>query len=136
MDAITPFIDDLQKRLIGYNHIFDNWPQQDLKYPLVNLYKTSDGNYHLELAVAGFSKDDLEVERIDNQLVIRGKMQKEEIDKNVRYLRRNISKRSFVKHFPVDNQYKNIDVELKDGILYIDLEKDESIAEKKLLEIK
>jgi molecular chaperone IbpA len=126
---------ELRGGCIGFNSVFDDLLRSPLieKYPLDNLYITPDGNYHLELAVAGFSKDDLEVERLNNKLVVRGK--KEIESKDINYIRKNISYRSFEKSFTVSNDFKDIHVNLENGMLYIELKKDDKEITKQLLEI-
>ena len=137
MKDLISFPQDFRRGVIGFNSLFDDILHTPIieKYPLDNLYVTKDGNYHLELAVAGFSKDDLEVERLDNKLIVRGKMQEEKKTGDTNYIRQNIAHRSFEKAFTVSNDYKNISVKLINGMLYIELEKEDKEIEKRLLEI-
>jgi molecular chaperone IbpA len=53
-----------------------------LGYPPYNIEKTSEGVYRLTMAVAGFSPDELDVTAQENVLLVTGKAQKEEENKN------------------------------------------------------
>jgi HSP20 family molecular chaperone IbpA len=88
------------------------------KYPLTDVY-TKDGIAHLEIAVAGFSKEDIKIELSEDSLRIMGSKSDENIDDGREYIKRDIAKRNFdVAYslmFPVDK----IDAEIIDGILRV-----------------
>ena len=74
--AFTP--QDFQKMLgfsVGFDSVFDRFFDMDTNrergYPPYNIRKINDIQYVIELALAGFSKDDIEVELTDGQLAIR-----------------------------------------------------------------
>ena len=77
--ALTP--QDFQKMMgftIGFDSLFDRLFDMDTTrdsqgYPPYNIRKVNDLQYVIELALAGFSKDDIEVEVTDGQLSIRSK---------------------------------------------------------------
>jgi HSP20 family molecular chaperone IbpA len=73
----------------------------------------------ITLAVAGFTREDLDVSFEDNQLVIRGK-QKDDIERQ--YLHRGIAARQFQRAFVIADGIVVKVAELKDGLLSIDLE--------------
>ena len=94
--------------------------QPKTSFPKINVSETED-NYEIEVAVAGFSKDDLALELKDNALYIKG-VKKEEIesgsdDKNV--LKREISSRSFRRMVPFQREIniEKTDCTFEDGIL-------------------
>jgi molecular chaperone IbpA len=99
-----------------------NIPQ--VNYPPYNIVKTGENTYDIELALAGFSKDDINVEYADNVLYIRSVKQAEnEKEINDAILHRGISKRMFSKSFTVSDDVEVKGAELKDGLLKISLER-------------
>jgi molecular chaperone IbpA len=95
-------------------------PQQE-KYPPYNTIELEDNKFLVELAIAGFSIDDLSVVLEDGKLIISGdKSQKS--DDTVKYLHRGISTKSFSKTIPVVDTVVVNRAEHIDGILRIYLE--------------
>ena len=93
-------------------------------YPPYNIRKAGEDKYAIELAVAGFNKDDVEVEFEDNLLTVKTK----KIDKTVEkdgdeIIHKGISQRSFAKSFTIADDVKVNGAKLKDGLLTINCEK-------------
>lgn len=128
--------EDLRRSFFGFDTIFDDLVHKPLieKYPPDNVMEV-EGEYIIQLAVSGFTKDDIEIERLNNKLVIKGNKQEEEEIEEVNYICRNIAQRSFVKTYRVSNDYDDIQVKLNNGMLYINMRKTEEQTERKLLEI-
>jgi molecular chaperone IbpA len=84
--------------------------------------KTGDYTYDVELALAGFSKDDIDVEYKDNMLTVKSKEKPKEDDKDG-MLHRGISKRWFAKAFTIADDVEVKGAELKDGLLKISMER-------------
>ena len=82
---------------VGFDSMFNrlmNFPtQQDTGYPPYNIRKVDEYNYIIELALAGFSESDIEVEVKDGTLTVRSKEDKGTDEKQ--YVHRGIAKRSF-----------------------------------------
>lgn len=102
------------------------------KYPPISVYKENDTKYSIELAVAGFNPEDLEVVTKERTLTIKGNVPQKDNPKD--YIFKGISTKSFEQSFKL---YKDVvvkDVEYKNGILKIDLERiiPEEEKEKKL----
>jgi HSP20 family molecular chaperone IbpA len=94
-------------------------------YPPYNIERLAAGDGHGErlritLAVAGFSRDDLEVSLEENQLVIRGR-HKEDAERT--YLHRGIAARQFQRTFVLADGIEVTGAELANGLLSIDLER-------------
>lgn len=92
-------------------------------YPPHNILKHNDNKFVLELAVAGFTQEDLHVVLDKNTLVVTGEKKKNETDDNVAYLHKGIGTRSFNKSFVLERYLVVEDVKLSDGILKITLER-------------
>lgn len=89
------------------------------KYPPHNIIKYNDNEYVVELAVAGFSKDELEITVEDCVLIMTGN--KTKVNGN-EYLHRGISAKSFKKTIKLADTVVVKDAEFNDGILSVYLE--------------
>ena len=97
-------------------------------YPPYNIERLAKTESHCErlritLAVAGFSRDELEVVVEENQLVIRGNQREEEAPQ---YLYRGIAARQFQRAFVLADGIEVIGADLRDGLLSIDLARPEA----------
>ena len=84
---------------IGFDRMVERLKEQtpgQSNYPPYNIVKTEDNHYELQLAIAGFSQDDLDIELKDGVLVVDGKKTDED-EKN--YLHKGISARAFRRTF-------------------------------------
>lgn len=89
-------------------------------FPPHNIIKLDDSRYVVELAVAGFTKDEIDVTVADGTLTIKG--EKKDKDTDVQYLHRGIGTRSFTKSLTVADTIEVKGAEFKDGILRVGLE--------------
>ena len=89
-------------------------------FPPHNIIKIDDNKYAVELAVAGFSKDEIDIQVQENTLTIKG--EKIEGTPNLEYLHRGIGTRSFTKSITIADTIEVKGAEYKDGILRIGLE--------------
>ena len=94
-------------------------PGQD-NYPPHNIVKLDDEHFSIEMAVAGFSKDDVEVELKDGTLTISGS--KTEDERN--YAHKGISSRKFSKSFRLAEYVVVDDADLANGGLVVNLRVD------------
>ena len=119
---------DLRPYAVGFDSLFDHFNntleytvKQQTSYPPYNINKIDDLNYQVEMALAGFGKDDIEIKYADNQLTIKSVDSDDKDEKDV--IHRGISKRKFSRTFTLADDIKVNGAELKDGMLLIDLEK-------------
>lgn len=99
-------------------------------YPKYNLIKNGDGSWALEIAVAGFSKDNLLVEERNNTLIIEGKSK----EATKQYLHKGISTKPFKLMFPISINWQLKRASLFDGILTFTFV-DRDVKENKTVEI-
>ena len=125
--AFTP--QDLQKMMgfsVGFDSVFDRFFDMDLTrdsgYPPYNIRKINEAQYVIEIALAGFSKEDIEVEVTEGNLAIRSKEEKE-TDEDESFVHKGIAKRSFLRSFTLSDDIIVKGADLKDGMLIINLEK-------------
>ena len=128
--AFTP--QDLQKMMgfsVGFDSIFDRFfdmdTTRDSGYPPYNIRKINEAQYVIEIALAGFSKDDIEVELTEGTLTVRSKKLQEqmELDSEDSYVHKGIAKRSFLRCWTLSDDIFVKGADLKDGMLVINLEK-------------
>ena len=112
---------------IGFDNLFDRLFDIDVEsvatYPPYNINKVDENNYLIEMALAGFRKDDIEIELSDGELSIKSKeIRNKNIDK-MELVHQGISNRSFVRKFTLSDEILVKNAEMKDGMLKIKLEK-------------
>ena len=119
---------DLRPYAVGFDSLFDHFNntleytvKQQTSYPPYNINKIDDLNYQVEMALAGFGKDDIEIKYSDNQLTIKSIESDDKDEKDV--IHRGISKRKFSRSFTLAEDIKVNGAELKDGMLLVELEK-------------
>ena len=108
-------------------------------YPPYNIRKTGNDHYAIEVALAGFNRNDVEVEFEDNLLTVRTKQVNKSDENNVNgeIIHKGISQRQFARSFTIAEDVKVNGAELKDGLLTIACEKIvPEYKKKKLIEIK
>lgn len=94
-------------------------------YPPFNLKKVDDNKYVIELAVAGFGKQDLELELQDNKLTIKGQTTVETLEDqglSVQFLHKGISDRPFTRSFTLADNVVVNNAQMLNGLLKIWLE--------------
>ena len=113
-------ISDFHRQWIGADRMLDSvrrLSNVDQGFPPHNVIKTGDESYAIELAVAGFDRDDITVEMKDGALVIRGEKADDEKD----YLHRGIATRTFTRSFYLGEYVEVSEVKMKDGMLILEL---------------
>ena len=131
---------------IGFDDMFDQFENMlgnggltmQSNYPPYNIRKTGKDNYSIEVALAGFNKNDVEVEFEDNLLTVRTKqISKSENNSDGEILHKGISQRQFARSFTIADDVKVNGAQLKDGLLTIACERIvPEHKKKKLIEIK
>jgi molecular chaperone IbpA len=103
------------------------------RYPLTNLGTNAEGDLVIEIAIAGFGPNDIEISTSGNELIIEGSKIQEN---STEYFQKHISSEDFKRIIRLSDEYiqGKIRAEYNNGILTIVVEKNE--PEKKLIEIK
>ena len=113
---------------IGFDRMFDSLTSasgytQQTNYPPYNIIKKSDTKFLIEVAIAGFSKDDVEVRMAENRLNISSiDLKTSEMD-NTEYLHKGISARSFKRAFTLSDDVVVKEANMENGILSISMER-------------
>ena len=90
-------------------------------YPPYNIRQTGENTYVIEIAVAGFGKQDLELELQDGKLTIKGNVQTNDTDDN--YIFKGIADRAFTRQFTLADTVEIKNADLINGMLKIWLER-------------
>jgi len=115
---INQLMERLQKNTIGMDDYFDRvFGVEAQSYPPYNLVQVNEDESQLEMALAGFSKSDVNVEVKEDTLTVSAS--KEGKDEEDSFLHRGIAKRSFTRKWTLAEHLEVKDAELKDGILLI-----------------
>jgi len=108
---------------VGFDRLFDMLEnsavgQNGENYPPFDLIRIDDNSYRIELAVAGFARDNIDITAQQNVLIIRGERPD---DKGADYVHRGIANRSFERRFALADHIQVRGADMKDGMLAVDL---------------
>ncbi len=114
----------LYRTLIGFDRmssLIDSATRLDGApgYPPFNIERTDEDSFRSELAVAGFSQDDLSVDFKENTLVVTGA--KQPANEQRQFLHRGIAERSFERRFGLADHVRVTEARLENGLLTVDL---------------
>jgi len=119
-----PF-DRVKTYSIGFDRMFDKLFDENVSttnYPPYNIVKVDDSNYAIEIAIAGFSKDEIEIETKENTLTIKSQSRPEG-DDDKEYLHKGISNRAFTRSFTVSDDVVVKGATFENGLLSVALER-------------
>ena len=106
---------------VGFDHLLNELDHvarhANDHYPPHNILKIGESDYLIELAVAGFSREELSIEVKDRTLTIIG----EHVSKGREYIHRGISTKKFKRTFRLSEHVKVHGADLKDGVLSVEL---------------
>lgn len=126
--------DQLETLTVGFGPIFRDFQTPTSNYPPHNIVRVSDTEFYLELAVAGFKKDEVSMEEHQGLLTIKGD---KIVDPESTYQFRGIANRSFSKSFRIAEYFEVSDASMEDGILTVKFTKNvPEEAKPKLIAIK
>ena len=118
---------------VGFDNVFDHFErmfEDDFttitapSFPYYNIVKKSQNNYDIEVALAGYSKDDIEVNLENGVLSIKSKKEdKSEEKEDGEVIHKGIAKRYFSKAITIADDVEVKGAELKDGLLKVSLER-------------
>lgn len=98
-------------------------PEQGNSFPPYNIKSDDENKYQITMAVAGFSRDDLDISSEQNVLTVSGNREQETED-DAQYLYRGIATRSFQRRFNLADHVRVTGAELENGLLHIFLERE------------
>jgi len=120
MNRLTPYA-------VGFDRMFENLQRyadhqkQSTGFPPYNIVKESDTSFFIEMAVAGLSKDDIEVEYAQGEITVRSTY--DNAGETGELIHRGISKKKFNRKFTLADDIVVNSAALKNGMLTIELER-------------
>jgi len=127
--ALTDPFDRVKTYSIGFDRMFDRLFDDSFvttanNYPPYNIVKVSETDYAIQIAVAGFGKDDIEIETKENTLTVKSVEKKDgEVVDDTTYLHKGISNRAFRRSFTIADDVVVKGASFENGLLNIELER-------------
>ena len=116
----------LYRSVVGFDRLADLLDAASAEtatgYPPYNIERTGDNDYRIEIAVAGFKSEELEIEVKENVLTVQGR--KAANDEAKRYLHRGLAERNFDRRFQLADYVVVEDAQLANGLLSISLKRE------------
>jgi molecular chaperone IbpA len=122
-----PFGRNILLSTVGFDRLLDAFNDLEksvtdskaTSYPPYNILKLGEHDYAIEIAVAGFKKDEIEITVENNKLTVSGKVdQTREVD----YLHRGIATRDFTREFTLAETVVVQSADMQNGLLVINLQ--------------
>ena len=115
-----------RRSTVGFDRLFDMLENSGSgnggeNYPPFDLIRTGENDYRIDLAVAGFKPDEIDITAQQNVLLVTGKKNEESEEKGANYVYRGIATRSFERRFALADHIQVNGADMKDGLLSIEL---------------
>ena len=115
-----------RRSTVGFDRLFDmlensSVGQSQENYPPFDLIKKGENDYTIQLAVAGFKPDEIDITAQQNVLIVSGRKNEESGEKGSDYIYRGIATRSFERRFALADHIQVKGADMKDGLLSIEL---------------
>ena len=121
---LPDLMEKINKNSIGLDEYFNNFFSSDFpqsNYPPYNLIQLNNHESKLEIALAGFKKDELQVFTEFGKLYVKGKKEESEVDGE--FVHKGLAQRSFERVWTVSDDTKVGSVKFEDGLLTVELNK-------------
>ncbi len=115
-----------RRSTVGFDRLFDMLENSSLgqsqeNYPPFDLIKKGENDYCIQLAVAGFTPEEIDLTAQQNVLVVSGRKSEDSEEKSGDFIYRGIANRSFERRFALADHIQVRGADLKDGLLSIEL---------------
>ena len=119
----------LYRSTVGFDRLFSILDQaagvESLPtYPPYNIERTSENEYRITVAVAGFGDKDISIETKENTLTIRGDKSDDKGEKKGEILHQGIAARAFERRFQLADHVQVTGASLQNGLLHLDLKRE------------
>ena len=123
--SLDSFWNDYAPLAVGLDEMFNRLDTMhnsvNVNYPPYNIVKHDNSNYTVEVALAGFKPEEIEVFTEQNILTIASKI--EERDSSRQYVHKGLSKRSFTRKIQLSDEHRVSSVGFEHGLLTVDIER-------------
>lgn len=115
-----------RRSTVGFDRLFDMLENSGFgnggeNYPPFDLVKKGENDYQIDLAVAGFKPDEIDITAQQNVMIVTGRKKEEADNKGSDYVYRGIATRSFERRFALADHIQVRGADLRDGMLSIEL---------------
>jgi molecular chaperone IbpA len=115
-----------RRSTVGFDRLFDmlensSFGQGQENYPPFDLLKKGENDYSIQLAVAGFKPEEIDITAQQNVLIVSGRKNEETEENGSDFIYRGIANRSFERRFALADHIQVRGADLKDGLLSIEL---------------
>jgi len=111
----------LNRALLGFDSLFSDFEHRlNTNYPPYNILKRNENTYEIEIAVTGFSKDEITVEVDQNRLIVKGVSDKSN-DVTAEYLHRGLASRDFTREWTLAEHMIVGEGRIKNGVLTVQI---------------
>lgn len=97
--------------------------QSNTNFPPYNIEQIDENNYRITMAIAGFEESEIDISTQSNELVVKGIKSTDEKAEERTFLHRGIAERNFERKFELADHVFVNGADMKNGLLYIDLER-------------
>ena len=116
----------LYRSTVGFDRLFNmldsaGGETNGQTYPPYNIERTGENAYRVTMAVAGFGKDDIDIEAKENVLTVKAEKHEEKADEAREVLYQGIAARAFERRFQLADHVQVTGASLENGLLHIDL---------------
>lgn len=124
---MTSLPTNLLRNSIGFDSLLREFDRalshghQQSNYPPYNLYRQGDTRFFIEIAVAGFNKDDINVELEGDNLTVSAENSRTAVAEDVEIIHNGIAERAFERTFRLAENIEVDSVKLDNGLLKIEL---------------
>ena len=123
-NSLRPFSVGFDSIFEEFDRMLESTERYSSNYPPYNIHKLNEKDYKIEIALAGYSKDDIELELKETTLTVRNKAKEKVVNEEGNgVIHKGISTRQFERSFTISEDIKVKNAELKNGLLNIDLER-------------
>lgn len=111
----------LNRALLGFDSLFSDFEHRvNTNYPPYNILKRNENTYEIEIAVTGFSKDEITVEVDQNRLIVKG-IRSANLDDDSEYLHRGLASRDFTREWTLAEHMIVGEGRIKNGVLTVQI---------------
>jgi len=116
----------LYRSTVGFDRLFNMLDSAGVEtngqsYPPYDIERTGENAYRVTMAVAGFSKADIDIEAKENVLTVKAEKPEEKADEKREMLYQGIAARAFERRFQLADHVQVTGASLENGLLHIDL---------------
>ena len=123
-NSLRPFSVGFDSIFEEFDRMLESTERYNSNYPPYNIRRVNENDYKIEVALAGYSRDDIELELKENTLTVRNKQKAKVVNEEGNgVIHKGISTRQFERSFTISEDIKVKNAELINGLLNIDLER-------------